>query len=38
MSITTTSGRSRRAASTAAWPFSASPTTSMSGWAEKMVT
>ena len=32
-SMTTTSGRSSAALSTASWPLTASPTTSMSGWA-----
>jgi hypothetical protein len=37
MSMTTTSGRSRRAASTAARPSSTSPTTSMSACVEQIV-
>ena len=33
MSMRMTSGRSSAARATASWPFTASPTTSMSGWA-----
>ena len=37
MSTRQTSGRSRRASSTAAWPSAACPTTSMSGWASRIM-
>ena len=37
MSISTTSGRVRWQSSTPSRPFSASPTTSMSGWASRIM-